>query len=148
MHTKIKFASHTLCPSSILWLTYHSSYVLIKSTFMQFLSLMISSFMSTFSMHVSDLSCLRRSLSASRTHFFLLSRIAWELPGGPVVRTLHFHQGVWVRSLVGELRSCKPHGMVKKKENVLYQNSLIPTTKHFSSVLYHSSPHLSSSKMS
>ena len=36
----------------------------------------------------------------------------WEFPGGPGVRTLHFH--CRVRTLVGELRSHKPHGVAKK----------------------------------
>ena len=39
-----------------------------------------------------------------------------EFPGGPVVRTLHFHcQGAWVRSVVRTLRSCKPRGQKKKR---------------------------------
>ena len=33
--------------------------------------------------------------------------------GCPVLKTLHFHSWVWVQSLVGELRSCMPHGTIK-----------------------------------
>ena len=41
----------------------------------------------------------------------------WKFPGGLVVKTLVLPpQGVWVRSLVGELRSHMPHGMAKKKK--------------------------------
>ena len=37
----------------------------------------------------------------------------WEFRGGPVVRTVRYHQ---VRSLVWELRSCKPCSITKKKK--------------------------------
>ena len=37
-------------------------------------------------------------------------------PGSPVVRTWHFTAMAWVQSLVGELRSRKPHGVAKKKK--------------------------------
>ena len=33
--------------------------------------------------------------------------------GCPVLKTLNFHSWVWVQSLVGELRSCMPHGTIK-----------------------------------
>ena len=40
-----------------------------------------------------------------------------RVPGGPVVRTLHFHcQGPSVQCLVGELRFCKPRGPAQKKK--------------------------------
>ena len=39
-----------------------------------------------------------------------------EFPGGPVVRTWRFHCQARVRSLVGELRSCKSLGEAKKKK--------------------------------
>ena len=39
---------------------------------------------------------------------------AWDFPGGPVVRAPM--QGAWVPSLVGELRSLTPSGVVKKKK--------------------------------
>ena len=39
------------------------------------------------------------------------------LPGGPVVKTLSFHcRGTQIRSLVQELRSHMPHGLVEKKK--------------------------------
>ena len=54
--------------------------------------------------------------------FVPLSKIL-EFPSGSVVRTQHFHcHGAWVWFLVGELRSCKPHGTPwhgKKKKNQL-----------------------------
>ena len=34
--------------------------------------------------------------------------------GGPEVRTSPPMQGLWVRSVVGELRSCKPHSQNTK----------------------------------
>ena len=38
-----------------------------------------------------------------------------NFPGGPVVKTPHFgYGGVWVQSLVRELRSYMPHGTVKR----------------------------------
>ena len=41
----------------------------------------------------------------------------WEFPGSPVVRTPRSHcQGPWAQSLVGELRSSKPHSVAKKKK--------------------------------
>ena len=51
-----------------------------------------------------------------------------EFPGGPVVRTQHFHcqgeGGAWVPSLVEELRSHKPHSEAplsnKRKEKTTY----------------------------
>ena len=47
----------------------------------------------------------KESLSFS---FFLKKTCCLDFPGGPVVKTLHFlMQELWVRSLVGELRS--PH---------------------------------------
>ena len=42
-----------------------------------------------------------------------------EFPGSPVVRTPRFHLGAWVLSLVRELISHKPRGMVKKREKYL-----------------------------
>ena len=46
-----------------------------------------------------------------------------DFPGGSVVKNLHFLcRGAWVRSLVGELRSCMPLGaaktLKKKKRNI------------------------------
>ena len=42
---------------------------------------------------------------------------SWEFPGGPLVRTSQFPcQGPGVQSLVGELRSQKPHGAAKKRK--------------------------------
>ena len=41
----------------------------------------------------------------------------WEFPGGQVVRILGFHCRGCSQSLVGELRSCKPHDWPKKKKN-------------------------------
>lgn len=38
-----------------------------------------------------------------------------DLPGGPAVKTLPSSAGVWVRSLVGELRSQVPHSQKKTK---------------------------------
>ena len=43
-------------------------------------------------------------------------RCGWEFPGGPVVRTRHFHCGARFPSLAGELRSCKLQGAAKKKK--------------------------------
>ena len=41
----------------------------------------------------------------------------WEFPGSPVIKTFDFPmQGAQVQSLVGELRSCLPCGMAKKKK--------------------------------
>ena len=37
-----------------------------------------------------------------------------EFPGSPVVRPRRVHCQAWVGSLVGELRSHKPHGAAKK----------------------------------
>ena len=46
-----------------------------------------------------------------------------EFPGGAVVRVLNFHclslEGVWVQSLVRELRSWKPSGVAKRKKKKL-----------------------------
>ena len=44
-----------------------------------------------------------------------------DFPGGPVVKTLHFQcrgvgGGVWVQSLIGELRYHTPHSVTKKKK--------------------------------
>lgn len=39
-----------------------------------------------------------------------------DFPNGPAVTTLLPLQGTWVRSLIGELISCMPHGMGKKKK--------------------------------
>ena len=36
-----------------------------------------------------------------------------DFPGCPVVKTLLPMQGIWVWALVGELRSCMPHGAAK-----------------------------------
>ena len=41
--------------------------------------------------------------------------MAREFPGGIVVRITGFHAMARVQSLVGELRSCKPHGTAQKK---------------------------------
>ena len=37
-------------------------------------------------------------------------------PGSPMVRSVLPLQGAWVLTLVRELRSCKPHGVAKKKK--------------------------------
>lgn len=47
----------------------------------------------------------------------LKKRTVRELLGGLVVRILGTAVA-WVQSLVRELRSCKPHGMAKKKEQL------------------------------
>ena len=39
-----------------------------------------------------------------------LKMLKWGLPGGPMVRIRLPPQEMWVRSLVGELRSCMPQG--------------------------------------
>ena len=47
------------------------------------------------------------------------STSSWDFPGGPVVMTLWFQcKGVWVQSLVGELRSHMSHG--RKKKNFIH----------------------------
>ena len=39
----------------------------------------------------------------------------WDFSADPGVKTPYFHcRGVWVQSLVGELRSHMPHSAVKK----------------------------------
>ena len=44
-------------------------------------------------------------------------RRAGDFPGGPVVKTLHFHcRGHGSNPLVGELRSHMPSGVTKKKK--------------------------------
>ena len=41
-----------------------------------------------------------------------------DFPGSPVVKTLSFYcRGHRFWSLIGELRSCMPHGTAKKKKN-------------------------------
>ena len=51
------------------------------------------------------------------TWILLKTSQSWEFPGGPVVRTLHFHcRGPGVQSLVGELRSRKLRVADKKKK--------------------------------
>ena len=47
----------------------------------------------------------------------LKKRTVREFPGGLVVRILGTAVA-WVHSLVRELRSCKPHGVAKKKEQL------------------------------
>ena len=37
-----------------------------------------------------------------------------DFPGGPVVKTPHFLRGVWVQSLIGELRSRMARGAAQK----------------------------------
>ena len=52
-------------------------------------------------------------------HWDFRSKQTWyvEFPGGPVVRTRHFHyQDARVQSLVGELRSRKLYSAAKKKK--------------------------------
>ena len=48
-----------------------------------------------------------------------------EFPGGPVVRTQHFHYRTWVQSLVRELRSWKPY-RVQPKNNFFLANPTKP----------------------
>ena len=43
-----------------------------------------------------------------------------RLPGGPVVKTMLPIQGVWVQSLVRELRSHELGSRTKKKENIKF----------------------------
>ena len=40
----------------------------------------------------------------------------WEFPGGLLSVTVLSQLGVWVESLVQELRFQKPHGMAKRKK--------------------------------
>ena len=61
-----------------------------------------------------------QSLNSTADQIFLLyHQYSLKLPirefPGSVVRTLCFHCGSMVRSLVGELRSCMLHGEAKKK---------------------------------
>ena len=45
-----------------------------------------------------------------------INDLSREFPGSQVVRMLHSHyRGVWVQSLVGEIRSHMPWGTAKKK---------------------------------
>ena len=53
--------------------------------------------------------------SSFKILFATLKGIPRDFPGGPVVKTPALPlQGVWVQSLVGELRSCMPRGQKKK----------------------------------
>ena len=46
----------------------------------------------------------------------IYENMSGDFPGGPVVKTPNFHwRGAWVRSLIGELRSCMLSGMAKIK---------------------------------
>ena len=46
------------------------------------------------------------------------SQLSQDIPGGSVVKILLLLQGVWVQSLVRELRSHMPHGEAKKKSQL------------------------------
>ena len=49
-----------------------------------------------------------------------INDLSREFPGSKVVRMLHSHyRGVWVQSLVGEIRSHMPWGTAKKKKKKL-----------------------------
>ena len=50
----------------------------------------------------------------------------WDFPGGSVVKTGLSMQGTRVRSLVGALRSHRPHHTAKKKCRVLTLKTLKP----------------------
>ena len=52
-----------------------------------------------------------QGLAKSQT---LRSQLSQDIPGGSVVKILLLLQGVWVQSLVRELRSHMPHGEAKK----------------------------------
>ena len=55
----------------------------------------------------------------------------WDLPGGPVLNILCFHyRGVWLQSLVGELRSHMPCGMAKVIKKYLYIGYVLPAMGH------------------
>ena len=41
-----------------------------------------------------------------------------DFPGGPVVRTCAFTAVAWVQSLVGELRSHKPHSVTQTNKQI------------------------------
>lgn len=58
-------------------------------------------------------------------HTFNLKQAIGDLPGCPVGRTLLPLQGVWVLSLVREIRSHTPHktAKIKKKKQVIKQGS-------------------------
>ena len=43
----------------------------------------------------------------------------WDLPGCPVLKTPHFLRGVWVQSLVSELRSRMAHGAAQKIKSLV-----------------------------
>ena len=43
----------------------------------------------------------------------LIKEEGGEFPGGLVVRSWAFTAVAWVQSLIGELRSCKPHSTAK-----------------------------------
>ena len=45
---------------------------------------------------------------------YIKLKILGNFSGSPLVKTLLPIQGVWVQSLVRELRSCMPYGMAKK----------------------------------
>ena len=45
-----------------------------------------------------------------------------DFPGGPVVKTALPTQRAWVQSLVGELRSHKPHCAAQKKKKKKKEN--------------------------
>ena len=51
---------------------------------------------------------------AEVTHFFK-KEMSWDFPGGPTVRTLHFHRRGRGSIPGWELRSHKPSGMARKK---------------------------------
>ena len=65
-------------------------------------------------------SCFRTGLSSLLSHgkrpcaLAIKSMDSGEFPGG-LVWIWCFTAGAWVQSLVRELRSCKPHGVVRKQ---------------------------------
>ena len=53
----------------------------------------------------------------------------WEFPGHPVVDSTLPVKGVWVRSLVREIRSCMSQGMTKQTDHKTKQNKTKSKTK-------------------
>ena len=62
---------------------------------------------------------------------------SWESPGGPVVKTVLPLQGVWVRSLVGELRSHIPCSVAKNKQKKTFLSFLWKPKHHCSDPVPH-----------
>ena len=58
-------------------------------------------------------------------HQIQRSKAYRDFPGGPLVKTSHFHARAWVRSLVRELRSHMPHGAAKQKDWLIFNVSVL-----------------------